>query len=83
MAVSHRAPLGLHDGDEVYLLRVMPGKKGDSVKPMKKRTTQNPTPLVMAGMQIVPMLQHSIMPGRKYLGSLLASNKLPGNWPIR
>lgn len=65
------------------ILRVMPGKKGLSVNPMKNRTTQKPTPLVMAGMQIVPMLQHSIMPGKKYLGSDFARSKFPGSCPIR
>lgn len=66
-----------------HLQRVRPGKKGASVRPMKKRQTQKPTPLVMAGMQIVPMDHMTMVIGRKYRGFVLARIKLPGSWPMR
>jgi hypothetical protein len=65
------------------LLSVIPGKKGASAKPMKKRHTAKPAPLVIAGMQIVPILQAIIMDGRSHLGSAFASHKFPGSWPIK
>jgi hypothetical protein len=72
--------IGITSGN---LLRVMPGKKGASAKPMKKRHTAKPAPLVIAGMQIVPALQTIIIEGRSHLGSAFASHKLPGSWPTR
>lgn len=62
-----------------YLLSVIPGKKGASERPMKNLQTANPAPLVMAGMQIVPMLQAIIIDGKSHLGSAFASQRLPGS----
>ena len=38
---------------------------------------------VIAGMQIVQILQAIIIPGNSLLGFALASQRLPGSWPIR
>jgi len=65
------------------ILSVIPGKKGASDKPMKKRHTAKPAPLVMAGMQIVAVLHAIIMDGKSHLGSAFASHRLPGSWPTR
>jgi len=39
--------------------------------------------LVMAGMQMVAALQASMTVGRKMRGLALASQRLPGSWPMR
>jgi hypothetical protein len=67
----------------VNLLKVIPGKKGASARPMKNRHTAKPAPLLMAGMHIVAMLHAIIIEGRSHLGSAFASHRFPGSWPIR
>lgn len=61
------------------VIKVIPGKKGASVRPMKNRQTAKPAPLVMAGIQIVPKLHPNIIMGRNHLGSAFASHRLPGS----
>lgn len=77
---SRSSNVGLMHGN---ILSVIPGKKGASDKPMKKRHTAKPAPLVIAGMQIVAILQAIIMDGKSHLGSAFASHRLPGSWPTR
>ena len=54
------------------LLKVRAGKNGASNSPVKNRTTQKLTPLLIAAVHIVQMDQASIMVGKYHRGFDLA-----------